>query len=153
MTSFLFILFSSMGFAAWEPMSMGWSQNPGACQCEGAIKDYSAEKGYYFDRVSGSRFSKIISGRFECSYSCRDSRGDFWRVSYIHEETHRGGKSAGAKNAKRFICSQSIDRFVPHRDMMGNLLYYDAIPRGPFDALSAERPEIREWATNFCSTH
>ena len=121
------------------------------CQCVGGIKDYDPAKGYYFDRVSGSGFSKTISARFSCSYTCKDSQNNYQQVSYIHEESHRGGISSGPEHAKWFICDNSIGQFIPHHDLMGKLIYYDTIAWGPFDASQGPRPEFKKWASQNCS--
>lgn len=152
MLQFLFgAIFLSITQASFEPMQGTWRpESLGACQCVGGMKDYNPDKGYYFDKVEQVGLRKKISARFSCSYSCRDSRGEYWSVSYIHEEWHWGGKSSGSQQAQWFICDNSISKFTPKYDHTGKLIYYETIAYGPFDATQTRRAEFRQWSDYSC---
>ncbi len=119
-----------------------------ACQCVGAEKDYDPQKGFYFDKITPGLVSHI-SARFSCTYTCKDSRGGLWKVSYIHEETRKGKKGGGPENAKWFLCDNSVGRFIPHYSL-DQISYFEAIPYGPFNPALANRPELKSFAREKC---
>jgi hypothetical protein len=140
----LFIFFSIVYFAfgTFAQVSTG---APGACECQFAHKDYDAEKGYYFDRVTYLPFPQV-SARFGCVYYCQDSAGGFWNVTHVLEESHFGVSKGGVANAKKFICPNSVGQFIPRHDPYGELVYYETTPYGNFSAAKTSIPEVREWS-------
>lgn len=146
------LIFWGVSQASIEPIQGTWRpQGLGLCQCVGGMKDYDPTKGYYYDRVERSGLRKKISGRFACSYTCRDTNGEYWKVSYVHEEWHWGGKARGPEDAQKFICDKSISQFIPKRDLMGNISYYETVPYGAFDARVGGRAEFHQFAQGLCS--
>ena len=122
---------------------------PKPCECQFAGKDYDSAKGYYFDRAKYFPYPQI-TGRFACNYYCQDSQGKYWTVTHIYEGSYVGLQKGGPENAKKMICPQSIAKFIPKYDLVGQVKYYETVPVGNFSANFSAVPEVGEWARRRC---
>jgi hypothetical protein len=71
-------------------------------------------------------------------------------VTHIYEGSYFGTTLGTAANAKKNICPDSVAKFIPRYDLVGQVNYYDTEPVGNFSSAVSSTKEVQDWSKAHC---